>query len=210
MKKMIILFATVMIALVAAGFTYALWSDTLTINGTLTTGTFDVDLSLCHYWDIEGDKPWVANATASLSTDNKTLTITVENAYPCFEFVVVFDIHNDGTIPAKLTNFNAWGNLTYANGTEVELADIPDWIAGNWSIWYPGVDPHVNPPNATGTDFCTLFDELEGFQLDECDMLVIAVQFHIFEDLQQGIEPPEGATLEFGLTFDAIQWNEYD
>jgi len=207
--KMVAIFATLMIALMVVGFTYAMWFETLTITGTIETGSFDVDLSLCHYWDVEDEeKPWVANATAELSDDNKTLTITVVNAYPCFGFIVVFDIHNDGTIPAKLTNFNIWGNLTYADGTEVELDDIPEWIEGNWSLWYPDSDPHGDP-DEYGTDWCELYNLVEGYQLDECDMLVIAVYFHVYENLDLQIEPPEDALLEFELTFDAIQWNEY-
>jgi hypothetical protein len=209
---MVALFASLMVALLVVGFTYAMWFETLTIKGTLTTGSFDVDLSLCHVFEIEDEeKPWVANATANLSADNKTLTITVEDAYPCYTFVVVFDIDNRGTVPAKLTNFDVWGNITYANGTEVELEDIPEWIKGNWSLWKPSSDPHVNLPDESGTDWDTLFAFLEGYQLDGGDTLVIAVQFHIFENLQANppIEPPEGAMIEFELTFDAIQWNEY-
>lgn len=210
-SKMVALFAALMVALMVVGFTYAMWFETLTIRGTIETGSFDVDLSLCHVFEIEDEeKPWVANASANLSQDNKTLTISVVGAYPCYTFVIVFDIHNTGTIPAKLTNFNIWGNLTYADGTEVELEDVPEWIEGNWSLWLPGSDPHGDA-DYSGTDWLTLYQLVEGFQLDQCDMLVVAVQFHIFENLEADppIEPPEGAVLEFELTFDAIQWNEY-
>lgn len=52
--KMVELFAVVMIALMVSGFVYAMWSDTLTIKGTVKTGTFDVDLSLRNVFEPEG------------------------------------------------------------------------------------------------------------------------------------------------------------
>ena len=51
---MVELFAVVMIALMISGFVYAMWSDTLTIKGTVKTGTFDVDLSLRNVFEPEG------------------------------------------------------------------------------------------------------------------------------------------------------------
>jgi len=200
---MVELFAVVMIALMVSGFVYAMWSDTLTIKGTVKTGTFDVDLSLHNVFEPEGH----ADVIAELSGDNKTLTITVENAYPHYYFVVVFDIHNAGSIPAKLTNFEISGNITYADGTKVELTDIPAWIEGNWSLWYPFTDPHGTPDN-TGTDLCKLFTLLENYQLNGGEAFLIAVQFNIL-GVEGQIEPPQGATIEFELTFDAVQWNGY-
>jgi len=212
-KKIMATLAILMIALSMAGFAYAMWSETLVIQGIVDMAELDVDLSLCHVWEYPADgydKWWVANTTATLSADNKTLTITVENAYPCYEFEIVFDIHCEGAMPAKLTNFDVWGNLTYANGTEVELTDVPDWLYTDWALWYPGSDPH-GPPDEYGYDLCDIFLYLEGLQLEQCDMVVIYLGYHIFEDLGAvpPIEPPQGALLEFAVTFDAVQWNEY-
>ena len=214
-RKIMATLAILMIALSAAGFAYSMWSETLVIQGIVDMADLDVDLSLCHLWEYgsgEYLKPWVANTTAELSADNKTLTITVENAYPCYYFEIVFDIHCEGAMPAKLTNFAWWGNLTYANGTKVQLTEVPDWLSTYYCLWLPGYSCHEgDPPNYDGDNLCDIFQYLEGLQLEQCDMVTIYLDCHIYEDLydEPPIEPPQGALLEFGVTFDAVQYNEY-
>jgi hypothetical protein len=213
-KKIMATFAILMIALSVAGFAYSMWSETLVIQGIVEMANLDVDLSLYGVWEDglgENLKSWVANTTAELSADNKTLTITVENAYPSYVFEIVFDIHCEGAMPAKLTNFEGWGNLTYANGTEVELTEVPDWLYTGWALWLPGYSYPVDDPNYTGDNLCDIFQYLEGLQLEQCDMVTILLYCHIYEDLsaEPPIEPPQGALLEFGFTFDAVQYNEY-
>ena len=41
--KMVAVFATLIIALMVAGLTYAKWTETITISGTVKTGEVDVE-----------------------------------------------------------------------------------------------------------------------------------------------------------------------
>jgi hypothetical protein len=85
-----------LIALSTLGLAYGAWSDQLNINGTVTTGTFNVSMDYIYY-DYD-----VAGCTAALSADGKTLTVTVANAYPGYHCGGGVSIRNLGTVPAKI------------------------------------------------------------------------------------------------------------
>jgi hypothetical protein len=85
-----------LIALSTLGLAYGAWTDQLNINGTVTTGTFDVDMDYMYYdWDQPG-------CTAAISADGNTLTVTVTNAYPGFHCGGGVSFRNQGTVPAKI------------------------------------------------------------------------------------------------------------
>jgi len=108
------LFAVVLIALAALGFSYAWWTETLTINGNVNTG----DLNVKFVWKSYGywqpiywyhEKPYIETTQYPPYNypdpwQGDTLTISLSKLYPCpsvqarFSFVVV----NIGTIPAKV------------------------------------------------------------------------------------------------------------
>ena len=67
-----------MITLGTMGLAYGAWSDTLYVNGNVSTGTFDVVMDYMYY-DYD-----VAGCSASISADGKTLTVAIANAYPGF------------------------------------------------------------------------------------------------------------------------------
>jgi predicted ribosomally synthesized peptide with SipW-like signal peptide len=99
-SKMAALFATVLIALAVVGFSYAWWNETLTINGTISTGNLAVEFTDVTCNDNEGTLN-VGTCSAS-ATEQQKVTVTMDNAYPCYECDVDFMIHNIGTIPAKI------------------------------------------------------------------------------------------------------------
>jgi hypothetical protein len=103
MKKIGILALAVVLALGSLGIGFALWSETLYIEGTVATGELDADLTIIDYWE-DGDVKDVAWAEASVV--GKTLYWTVYNAYPNVFYWLVFDIHNSGTIPMHVCGFN--------------------------------------------------------------------------------------------------------
>lgn len=92
------------IALASLGIAQGLWSETLNINGSVQTGTVDVQLSMSG-WTVDNELTGKDTATCewALSPDNNTLTITIKNAYPLYAcYVKNMDVHNVGTIPVHV------------------------------------------------------------------------------------------------------------
>ncbi len=85
-----------LIALSTLGLAYGAWTDTLNINGNVTTGTFDVRM-LPGYTDAT-----VPGCTGVVSADGKTLTVTIAGAYPGYTCAGGVSIKNFSSIPAKI------------------------------------------------------------------------------------------------------------
>ena len=99
MKKKILAISLVLaIALSALGVGYALWSDTLTIDGTINTGNVAVEWSL-EDWGVDETKQV---SSISPVINGKVLEITLNNAYPCVDYWVLADIHCTGSVPVHL------------------------------------------------------------------------------------------------------------
>ena len=80
---------------------YALFSETLIINGTATAmGTFDVEFTDATVTEQVGS----TLSTALISNDKNTLTINVPKLeYPGSYVNILVTVTNKGSIPAKLT-----------------------------------------------------------------------------------------------------------
>ena len=90
-----------------AGITagYAIWQETLTISGTVNTGSFEVEMSVTSVGDDEdADKDGISWIEASV--DGYTMTVTITNAYPCITYYVNFQIMGLGTVPAHFTGWD--------------------------------------------------------------------------------------------------------
>lgn len=148
MKKIAFVCMALVLALGMLGVGFAMWSDTVTINGTVNTGSVSVTLS-----QVSNDPPpngyvdpttlftgsldpsaagaWTAPSTwvgaranknvgstdCALSTDLKTINITLDNGYPGYNGSILIDVDNTGTIPVKLVGFTLTG--LSQNGTVV-------------------------------------------------------------------------------------------
>lgn len=97
-KKVVLLGLVLVLCLGGVGIGSAMWSDVLTIDGTVNTGTVAVE------WSLEGtdcsDTKGASSVTANIV--DKNLVVTITNAYPCIYYYVYFDIHNSGSIPVHL------------------------------------------------------------------------------------------------------------
>jgi predicted ribosomally synthesized peptide with SipW-like signal peptide len=127
------LFAVVLIALAVLGFSYAWWTETLTISGTITTGELDVaftgtpskscsDYMTCDVNLVDGGEPDLPG-----HTDMSKMTVTVENAYPCGWCNITFTITNVGSIPAKFTGMT--GDVPSQLSVTLEGINVGDTIA---------------------------------------------------------------------------------
>ena len=114
-KKIAAIFSALMLTVVLAGVAYAHWTDSLIIEGEVNTGNIDVGLSACVYVADENHKDYGKVATAYVEVLNqmdngpvKHIKVTVENAYPSLEVIVVFDLKNYGSVPVALVDYTRY------------------------------------------------------------------------------------------------------
>lgn len=94
------IFLVSVLALAGTGMGYAMWSETLYIDGWIQTGYIDAEWSIFEVDDSEPDNKDFSYVIAEIEGD--TLYIDIYNAYPCIDYWVVFDVHNTGSIPIHL------------------------------------------------------------------------------------------------------------
>jgi len=123
--KMTAIFAALMIALMLAGVSYAMWEKTITITGTVNTGK--VDVQFCNV-AVYSDEAKEVSSWSAVVTDPEHITVTIDNAYPCIWYTIDADINNVGTIPVIIQSIKVTGLPGYAEytltgadmGTEIE------------------------------------------------------------------------------------------
>lgn len=99
----------VVLALALMGVAYALWSETLDIDGTVHTGEVDVAFQNASDDDNGIDPGYdkdVANCTVNVAGDGNSMDITINNGYPSYTCTVTYEVFNSGTIPVKLQSFS--------------------------------------------------------------------------------------------------------
>lgn len=139
MRKAIGMFAALMVALAMTGVASDWWTETLKIEGTVSTGELDVEfIEIASNDSGKNHDPIKVNGTRVISDyhvatceavgedgnesdptpgDNSKIRVTITNAYPCYYPQVTFKIKNGGTIPAKVQN------ISYA-GTSPEISVV--------------------------------------------------------------------------------------
>lgn len=102
---------------------YALFSETLIINGTATAmGTFDVEFTDATVTEQVGS----TLSTALISNDKNTLTINVPKLeYPGSYVNILVTVTNKGSIPAKLTTVEQT-NLTSDPSIKVSYTGLDE------------------------------------------------------------------------------------
>lgn len=187
-KKLLTLPIILIIALSVIGVGVAHWSDMVKINGYVQMGSLRLAYENITYLDefkrtgpafgdvdeTEGGKPWVCNTTMYFTdwvVDHKTnksgwqkLWINITNAYPCYEAHCGFVLHNIGSTPLDVLDYNITdptGALTY-------------------------VEPSISPTftgdlvDANGTAIINVrWVNGVPYQLDPCDWNKMQVDLHI-------------------------------
>ncbi len=118
MKKVGVVFLALLVGLGLAAATYAYWSESMTINGTVSTGVLDVQFVNSSAYDNE-DNYDVASVECKI-VDEETAEITIDDAYPGYVATCVFDVYNSGTIPAKIKSTTV--NNSYTNAINVSYS----------------------------------------------------------------------------------------
>lgn len=210
------MFLISILALAGIGIGYAAWTDTITIDGTVNTGSVDivvVDYSgLWVYKQLstdlliespviinDADHLYVAHSTAY---DNGEDAVGFEfvNIFPCVWFKVDFVAHYIGTVPAKVNSvtygFEAASNQYLLDNMD---ADVEAYLVADLSNGWVPVDEdgyEVTYENRIIVDV--------GYQLHNCDHVMVELWIHLPQDNDlMGLWAGGWADIEL------IQWNEY-
>jgi hypothetical protein len=193
------------IALGTFGVGYATWSDNVTVEETVYSGTWEVELSDspspgCDRGDTCED------ATCDSTIDSvETLTVDIADAPPCCSGNITFTIDNVGTIPAKITKveFIAPDDGNY--GTAIN--DLSNSFVVDDPIELPPCTTYYfDLDDDTDADLSLhLQPGLIGQQIDppggDPDHLNGKINFHV----ETGAS--ENLTTQFDLKFEAVPWN---
>lgn len=210
--KVGVLFLALVIALAGFGASYALWSQDLTIQGTVETGELDWEFTVCSILDpfapppyIPGD-PALADYTCRVGFEgpppffwhsdknvgwgecaidegnSHVVEVNLYNVYPCYFNSVSVYAWNTGSIPLIIEKVIIDGNEITSLPAPVVELDLSGDGKADVEIWWG---------NAIGT------------QLEPGDWSSeMSFWFHCLQDA------PEGATLSFTIELVGVQWNE--
>ena len=217
MRKIVGIFAVLIIALMVAGFAVAYWTDKLTITGTVNTGTFGwewTDVLMCVSEDTKGIVTLDFD-TADTNNDghDDSISFTATDVYPCTDIGIWVTLHFWGNVPGKITAISVTGTLN-----DEPLTAVPDWV----DIYCEIVDLSCNIASQTGysagdkPSIDELISKLIGTQWHQSDYITVKIFAHWVEEgmlrydgstVPDGVEVPQGATLEFTVTVEGIQYN---
>ena len=174
--KMAAIFGVLIIGLAVMAASYAYWTETLSVSGSVSTGNLDAEFTAAFTDDDEtvnnatldagddgkdpkacGPNPArydydVAESSAEInSADPHIATITVANSYPDYNTTAWFEIKNTGTIPVKISGVN------FANVSDkLEVKTVVDPTGTTLEPGETaqlGVCVHVKPDAAEGASY---------------------------------------------------------
>lgn len=95
-----ILWITLVISISSAGVSVAAWHDGTQIMGTVTTGSIKPLFTNVYVVD---QSPNDSSCTVfpEIKTDDKTMTLTVNNAHPGYQAQLRYEITNKGSVPVR-------------------------------------------------------------------------------------------------------------
>jgi hypothetical protein len=90
-----------LIALATLGLVYGAWTDSLEINGSVQTGSLNVELQVPGF-----DPDQSGGCSYSLADNNHTINIISTNATPGMVCWTQLEVLNNGTVPVKIDSLN--------------------------------------------------------------------------------------------------------
>ncbi|XMB67490.1 hypothetical protein RI065_02915 [Mycoplasmatota bacterium zrk1] len=127
MKKIYVLLSIMVLSLMTAGFSYAYWTDTLTLTGTATTGDFGVEFAPPGY--VEVDSPY---NTYQINEQNDLIELDLDNLYPGAHFWYDGMIVNTGTIPAVSGQISETIDYSFAPNLQsyiyIDVQPLPHYL----------------------------------------------------------------------------------
>lgn len=205
MKKIGLVVLALMLALGALGVGYARWSDTITISGTVNTGSVNINvvqysgtdiykmpddsLFRIHWYTARPEPPegglLVSSAVAQPGTEDDTVVVTFDNVFPCQDFIVDWLMQYVGTVPAHINV--AWS----VDGIPAEWVVVTknDGMAG-----YDDSYPLPEPPAV--------------WQMHQDDFGSLYVKIHVPQTPENPNLEAMGQSGTITMTVEAVQWNE--
>ena len=104
MKKRGLIYLVLLIALSIMGAAFAFWSQILTANNTVATGTYDVVFS-----SFTAPSPSYGASFSVYQVDSHTCDISLNNLYPTCNPIFNFTLQDTGSVPAKITDIKIDG-----------------------------------------------------------------------------------------------------
>ncbi len=197
MKKTYVLLLVMVLSLMTAGFSYAYWSDTLTVSGTAETGELDVGFVYAKEF-IYADRDSMKYIEMDVVFDEDVATITASNLYPGAQARTTLKIRNFGSIPATLTNIK----LTAANLPTCSI-ECQEELTKYVTIW-------LNPEPDDGTGRRLKLDDEDNHFYERViwgEDFTYQVWIEVHKDANNLIQD-KTVTFQLSLVFD--QWNNPD
>jgi hypothetical protein len=208
MKKLGMLALMLLVGMAILGLGYAKWSETLTIDGTVNTGEVDWEFSsfsildslappneepdyntadgfVGDFWQVDKNVGWAEGELVDSDGDGDkdTFALTFYNVYPSYFNEISVYAHNNGTIPIIIDRVLINGTELKKSPTPVVKLDLTNDGKPDVEVWWGnGFGVQLEPSNRSPE---------------------MSFWFHVLQDA------PEGETLHFNISIEAIQWNEY-
>lgn len=179
MKTLKTLIPTIIVLAILAS-AVAMWYDILKIHASIETGSVDVE-----FGDV-----WCEETPEAEGKDVGSCSVELKE--------IEEEGPDDNDLDLNITISNAYPGYSALVCFEViNTGTIP--VMGPW----PDFDLPSNLP-----DWLRISHGIVPVQIDPGDSAIFCFWVSIYEDLEGGIEPPEGYTYEFQIHMDFVQWNE--
>ena len=160
MRKIAFIGMALVLALGVMGAGFALWSDSLFVEGIIETGDIGLEWSQGDPYDTEDPVPEKDVSYGVCDIAGDTLYITVFNAYPCIEYHFPIDLHGVGSVPVHTQM-----TLTSGPCPWVEIPQIPMQIHEG-DVWNGEIVIHLdNTAEENETYYFTV--QLDYWQYNE-------------------------------------------
>lgn len=177
----VVLVLLLVLALATLGMGYGLWSKTLTIEGTVNTGSVDAEWTLVGCFDIE-DKD-VGTTTGWIDeVDPQILYFQIDNGYPSYIGDCEVEFTYLGTVPAMVEA------ITFLAGPELTNCTVDQQSTGSFT--------------ATCDQLTVTWANGLCVQLHNGEFLASSLRAHVEQDAEQL------TTYTFGVEVQLNQWNE--
>jgi len=123
-----------LIALGTLGLGYGFWSESLQINGTVSTGNLDVAF-VATGPATEYDPGDAATCVFAIDPNGNSMQVTIEGAYPWYECNIPVSVVNNGTVPV---NFSGPTAVSLPPWLGLQLASISTTLAPGGTLAFQG------------------------------------------------------------------------
>jgi len=224
MKKIGLLCLALVLALGTLGVGYAMWSDEVTIEGTVDTASLTIGFqelilaegaeylgkdvgSITGYMDVQKGLHYVEAPTGGYYMPiYDKIVVTLNNTYPCYWGHITYTLANGGTIPAVITGISLsdpTGELTFMWAT-------PPPASPAWGLFWKDLngngvyDPPVQSDPFQPGELIILVKYVDniGAQLEPCSEVKSELDLHVEQAAEQGHTYNVVATIGF------VQWDE--